>query len=130
SGSQLKNVAIPITIVKREDILKGASTNIIDAISQQPGITQLTTGPAISKPYIRGLGYYRVITMSNGIRQEGQQWGDEHGIEVDDYNVDRVEILKGPASLMYGSDGLAGVINIISNTPVSQGTLQGNINSN
>ncbi|MEO6329701.1 MAG: TonB-dependent receptor [Ginsengibacter sp.] len=130
SGTQIKNAAIPITVVKKEDIFRGASTNIIDAISKQPGISQLTTGPAISKPYIRGLGYNRVLTMSNGIRQEGQQWGDEHGIEVDDYNVDRVEILKGPASLMYGSDGLAGVINIISNTPVPQGTVKGNINSN
>ncbi len=130
SGTQTKNASVPITIVKREDIFKGSSTNIIDALSKQPGITQLTTGPAISKPYIRGLGYNRVLTISNGIRQEGQQWGDEHGIEVDDYNVDRIEILKGPASIAYGSDGLAGVINIISNTPVSQGTIKGNINSN
>lgn len=130
SSTQIKNAAIPITIVKREDIYKTASTNIIDAISKEPGISQLTTGPAISKPYIRGLGYNRVLTITNGIRQEGQQWGDEHGIEADDYNVDRVEILKGPASLMYGSDGLAGVINIISNTPVPQGTIKGNINSN
>jgi iron complex outermembrane receptor protein len=130
SGTQIKNASIPITIVNREEILKGSSTNIIDAISKQPGVMQLTTGPAISKPYIRGLGYNRVLTISNGVRQEGQQWGDEHGIEVDDYNVDKVEILKGPASLMYGSDGLAGVINIISNTPVLQGTVTGNINSN
>ncbi|MEO6454328.1 MAG: TonB-dependent receptor [Ginsengibacter sp.] len=130
SGTRIKNASIPITIVNHEEIFKNASTNIIDAISKQPGVMQLTTGPAISKPYIRGLGYNRVLTISNGVRQEGQQWGDEHGIEIDDYNVDRVEILKGPASLMYGSDGLAGVINVISNTPVLQGTVTGNINSN
>ncbi|MEO6490286.1 MAG: TonB-dependent receptor [Ferruginibacter sp.] len=130
SSSQIKTVSIPVTVIKRDDLLKGASANIIDAISHLPGITQLSTGPAISKPYIRGLGYNRVVTISNGIRQEGQQWGDEHGIEVDDYNVDKIEVLKGPASLMYGSDGLAGVINIISNTPVPQGTIKANINSN
>ncbi len=130
SNTQAKNAAIPVTIVKREELYKSAATNIIDAISKQPGITKLTTGPAISKPYIRGLGYTRVLTISNGVRQEGQQWGDEHGIEVDDYNVDKVEILKGPASLMYGSDGLAGVINIISNTPVPQGSIKGNVNTN
>jgi iron complex outermembrane receptor protein len=130
SGTRIKNAAIPITIVNREEILRSSSSNIIDAISGQPGVMQLTTGPAISKPVIRGLGYNRILTISNGTRQEGQQWGDEHGIEADDYNVDRVEILKGPASLMYGSDGLAGVINIISNTPVLQGTVTGNINSN
>lgn len=130
NGAQIKNTAIPLSVVKREDLYKSAAANIIDALSKQPGITQLTTGPAISKPYIRGLGYNRVLTISNGIRQEGQQWGDEHGIEIDDYNVDKIEILKGPASLMYGSDGLAGVINIISNTPVLQNTIKGNINTN
>ena len=76
SGTRIKNASIPITIVNREEILKASSNNIIDAISKQPGVTQLTTGPAISKPYIRGLGYNRVLTISNGVRQEGQQWGD------------------------------------------------------
>lgn len=93
-------------------------------------MSQITTGPAISKPIIRGLGYNRVVVMNDGIRQEGQQWGDEHGIEIDEYNVSRIEVLKVPASLIYGSDALAGVINIISNVPVSDGIIKGNIISN
>ncbi len=71
------------------------------------------TGPNISKPFIRGLGYNRVLTLYDGMRQEGQQWGDEHGIEVDAYNIEKGEVVKGPASLMYGSDALAGVINLM-----------------
>jgi len=66
----------------------------------------------ISKPFIRGLGYNRVLTLYDGIRQEGQQWGDEHGIEVDSYHMERAEIIKGPASLMYGSDAVAGVVSL------------------
>ncbi|HJU46015.1 MAG TPA: TonB-dependent receptor, partial [Chitinophagaceae bacterium] len=88
---------------------------------------QIATGPAISKPSIRGLGYNRVVVVNDGIRQEGQQWGDEHGIEIDEYNVSKAEILKGPASLMYGSDALAGVVNIISILPAPDGMIRGNV---
>nr|MBP6477160.1 TonB-dependent receptor [Chitinophagaceae bacterium] len=87
-------------------------------------------GPAISKPYIRGLGGNRVVIINEGVRQEGQQWGDEHGAEIDEMSVARAEVVKGPASLMYGSDALAGVINFITNSPVAEGTLKGNIISN
>jgi iron complex outermembrane receptor protein len=103
------------------------STNLIDALSKTPGVSQISTGPAVSKPSIRGLGYNRVVVVNDGIRQEGQQWGDEHGIEIDEYNVTKAEILKGPASLMYGSDALAGVMNIISILPVGEGTVKGNV---
>ncbi len=108
-------------------MLRGVSTNLIDALSKTPGVAQISTGPAISKPSIRGLGYNRVVVVNDGIRQEGQQWGDEHGIEIDEYNVTKAEILKGPASLMYGSDALAGVVNIISILPAPEGSIRGNV---
>lgn len=82
-------------------------------MAKQPGISQITTGSGISKPVIRGLGYNRVVIVNDGIRQEGQQWGDEHGIEMDEFSINKIEILKGPASLSYGSDAIAGVINMI-----------------
>jgi iron complex outermembrane receptor protein len=103
------------------------STNIIDAITKIPGVTQLTTGPNVSKPFIRGLGYNRILTLYDGVRQEGQQWGDEHGIEVDQYGVDRAEVIKGPASLTYGSDALAGVVNLIPTPPAAEGKIQGDV---
>lgn len=120
----------PIQSISLKALQENPSTNVIDAITKMPGINQLSTGPAISKPVIRGLGYNRIITLNDGIRQEGQQWGDEHGIEIDDYNVATIEVLKGPASLAYGSDGLAGVINIRSNEPMPQGTIGGKIAAN
>lgn len=129
-ATELRKIPSPISIVRKDYLNQNVSTNIVDAISKLPGITQLTTGPAVSKPYIRGLGYNRVVVVNDGIRQEGQQWGDEHGIEIDDYNIDKIEVLKGPASLVYGSDALAGVINIISDVPVPMGKIKGNINAN
>ena len=62
--------------------------------------------------------------------REGQQWGDEHGIEIDEYSVNRVEILKGPASLSYGSDAMAGVINMLPAPTLPEGTIQGNVLAN
>lgn len=125
----LREVAAPISVIEPVDLQARASTNIIGAIAREPGVAQITTGGAISKPVIRGLGYNRVVVVNDGIRQEGQQWGDEHGIEIDGASVHSVEILKGPASLMYGSDAMAGVL-IFRPAPVApMGTVRGNIST-
>ena len=119
----------PISVVSPRVLQATPSTNIIDAVAHQPGVSQITTGGGISKPVIRGLGYNRIVTVNDGIRQEGQQWGDEHGIEVDAQSVHSVEILKGPATLMYGSDAMAGVL-VLHEAPVlPQGTMALNIGS-
>ena len=77
-AAQIKKTPIPVTIIRKENLLREASTNLIDALSKIPGVSQISTGPAISKPSIRGLGYNRVVVINDGVRQEGQQWGDEH----------------------------------------------------
>ena len=111
TGSELAEKSpTPVSVVSTRFLQETSSTNIIDAIAREPGVSQITTGSGISKPVIRGLGYNRIVVVNDGVRQEGQQWGDEHGIEVDGQSVGSVEILKGPASLMYGSDALAGVL--------------------
>ena len=127
--TKLKNATAPVSIVSPQVLRATASTNIIDAISHQPGVSQLTTGGSISKPIIRGLGYNRVVVMSEGVRQEGQQWGDEHGVEVDGSSVGSVEILKGPASLMYGSDAMAGVVILHAQPSLTEGEMHANVSS-
>ncbi len=129
-ATSIRKAPVPVSIIRRTDLLQTPATNIIDILAKQPGISQIQTGPGISKPVIRGLGYNRVVIVNDGVRQEGQQWGDEHGIEIDEASVSKVEILKGPASLIYGSDAMAGVINFISTIPVAEGTVKGNILSN
>ncbi len=127
SATRIKQSPQPVSVIKRQDFVNTPATNTIDALAKLvPGVNAVSTGPAISKPFIRGLGYNRVLTINDGMRQEGQQWGDEHGIEIDDYSVQRIEVLKGPASLMYGSDALAGVINILSQVPMPEGTIKAN----
>lgn len=126
-ATSIRKAPIPVTRVTKADLLQTPSSNIIDALSRNPGVSQLSTGPAISKPVIRGLGYNRLVVINDGVRQEGQQWGDEHGIEIDENSVSRVEIVKGPASLIYGSDAMAGVINIITTTPAPNNSVRGNV---
>ncbi len=125
-----RKTPVPITVVKKADLLQSAATNIIDALSRVPGVSQLSSGPSVSKPVIRGLSYNRIVTINDGVRQEGQQWGDEHGIEIDELSVSKVEVLKGPASFMYGSDAMGGVVNFITNVPAAEGTTKGNIYTN
>ena len=127
AATTIRKAPVPVTRMNKAELLSAPSTNIIDAISRQPGVSQITTGPAISKPIIRGLGYNRLVVINDGVRQEGQQWGDEHGIEIDENSVSRIEIVKGPASLIYGSDAMAGVVNIITTTPAPQNTIRGNL---
>jgi iron complex outermembrane receptor protein len=130
TSSESQRTPSPIHVVTTETLEQTVSTNIINAISKQPGISEITTGGGISKPVIRGLGYNRVIVLNDGIRQEGQQWGDEHGIEIDEYSISKVELLKGPASLTYGSDAMAGVINLISDPNTPDSTISGRVSMN
>jgi len=116
----MKENPIAISAVSSASIDRAVENNIIDALAKNtPGLSALKTGPNISKPFIRGMGFNRVLTLYDGVRQEGQQWGGEHGLEVDNYNIDRAEIVKGPASLVYGSDAMAGVVSMFPYIPKS-----------
>jgi iron complex outermembrane receptor protein len=125
-ATEMKRAPIPIVAVGKSFMDQhSAAGNVIDAVASLPGVSAVTTGPNISKPFIHGLGYNRVVTAEDGIRQEGQQWGDEHGIEVDQNSIDRIEIIKGPASLSYGSDAIGGVVNLITPAPAPDGKTLG-----
>ncbi|SDD15473.1 TonB-dependent receptor [Pedobacter soli] len=131
-ATELRKSPVPIAVLSKKSMDQNVNTNLIEAIVKGvPGVTAVTTGPNVSKPFIRGLGYNRVLTLYDGLRQEGQQWGDEHGIEVDEYGIARAEVVKGPASLTYGSDALAGVINMIPYSPnFENGKLKGDFTTN
>lgn len=125
--AQSRRNSTSVSVVSKDE-LQGNATNLIDALARQvPGLSQITTGQGISKPVIRGLGYNRVVTVSDGVKQMGQQWGDEHGIEIDQNQPDRVEVLRGAASLMYGSDAIGGVINILEPNVPTSGQIKGEV---
>lgn len=88
---------------------KGSAT-LIEGLATIPGVSQVSTGTSIGKPVIRGLSGNRVLVYSQGVRLENQQFGEEHGLGLNDAGVESVEVIKGPASLLYGSDALGGVL--------------------
>ncbi|MDQ3536846.1 MAG: TonB-dependent receptor [Bacteroidota bacterium] len=110
-----------IESISGKNLQKMGSHNLMNALSTVPGINMISYGPGIGKPVIRGLSFSRIMTIYQGIRFENQQWGEEHGLGLNDLGIDRVEILKGPASVLYGSGALGGVINIIDEKPLTDG---------
>ncbi len=130
SATEQQYNPVPVSVVSQNDLVESTTNNIIDALRLSPGVSEITEGPAISKPVIRGLSYNRVVVVNDGIRQEGQQFGDEFGIEIDPYTVYKVEIMRGPASLSYGSDAMAGVINMISTPTLPDRRIAGSILAN
>ena len=111
SDSKLQRYStFPIDSRKIADLNKIENTNLVDALSNMPGIYNQSTGNGIAKPVIRGLSGMRVLTSLNGLRIENQQWGADHGFALFNLGIDRVEVIKGPSSLIYGADALGGVI--------------------
>jgi iron complex outermembrane recepter protein len=92
------------------DLQQKGATTLIDGLATIPGVSQISTGVSIGKPVIRGLSANRVLVYSQGVRLENQQFGEEHGLGLNDAGIESVEVIKGPASLLYGSDAIGGVL--------------------
>lgn len=104
-----------IVNVDRAYIEGNFSGSLMQSLEGIPGVKAMSIGSGQSKPAIRGLGFNRMVVAENGIKHEGQQWGEDHGLEIDQFAVDDVEIVKGPGSLLYGSDAIGGVISLRNN---------------
>ena len=99
-----------ITTLKLNDINQIKTNTIGEVLANVPGVYVASIGKGISKPVIRGLSGTRVVTYVDGLRIENQQWGGDHGIGASDLGIDRLEVIKGPSSLLYGSDAMGGVL--------------------
>ncbi|MFY0598952.1 MAG: TonB-dependent receptor [Cyclobacteriaceae bacterium] len=120
---------LAMEIIDADFLRENRKATLVNSLEDLPGINAINTGVGISKPVIRGLSFNRVIVNDKGIKQEGQQWGTDHGLEIDMFEPGRVEVIKGPSSLMYGSDGLGGVLNIFPASLPQKGTMQGSFQS-
>ncbi|WP_114491611.1 TonB-dependent receptor [Candidatus Ulvibacter alkanivorans] len=107
---------------------RGAVT-LAEGITNIPGVNSVSTGLGIGKPVIRGLSSNRVLTYAQGVRLENQQFGDEHGLGINEAGIESVEVIKGPASLLYGSDALGGVLYLNPERFASSNTTEGDLRS-
>lgn len=119
----------PLTIMAtgKQYITEHRSNSLMTSLEKLPGVSAFQVGQGFAKPVIRGLGFNRLVVAENGIKQQGQQWGADHGLEIDQYDIDNVEIVKGPASLQYGSEAIAGVVRITSHRWRSEDGLSGSV---
>lgn len=103
----------PIAVVDSEALRAAQRPTLGETLGSLPGLRNWSTGAGIGKPLIRGLGSNRVLVLADGQRVDGQQWGDEHGPNIGTEDAERIEVIRGPASVLYGSDALGGVINVV-----------------
>ncbi|MFY0672339.1 MAG: TonB-dependent receptor [Bacteroidia bacterium] len=99
--------------LRKSELIKNQQISFSQSLNQIAGVQSINTGVGVSKPVIRGLSGNRIAVNQSGIRQEGQQWGQDHGLEIDVFDVEEVELIKGASALQYGSDATGGVVNIL-----------------
>lgn len=112
-----KEATLVTEVVNATYIQKNLQGSLMKSLEDLPGVSTIDIGSGQSKPVIRGLSFNRVAVVENGIKHEAQQWGEDHGLEIDPHSVKQIEIIKGPASLQYGSDAIGGII-IINNQQI------------
>ena len=108
---------LPVSVLHRDQMLRAGAETLCNALTQIPGVSRLSTGSGIAKPVIRGLYGNRVLVLLGSLKFDNQQWQDEHGLGLPAFGVGRVEVIKGPASVLYGSEAVGGVVNIIEERP-------------
>jgi iron complex outermembrane receptor protein len=106
------NTPASVSVVEGRQLDKERTESVISAIQNEPGVNMIAEGPTVVKPVIRGLNSQDIVVVQDGIRIENLQWGNEHAPEVDSMGSDRIEVMRGPNSLLYGSDALGGVISV------------------
>lgn len=134
-------VSTPFHKLQSENVMKverasmkalktNGATTLSDGITQIPGVESISTGIGIGKPVIRGLSSNRVLVYAQGVRLENQQFGDEHGLGINGSGIESIEVIKGPASLLYGSDAMGGVLYFNPEKFAPENSTEGDVNLN
>jgi len=127
SATQHEN-AVKIDILKVNTLQVKNTPNFMEVLTKIPGVDMISKGPGVSKPVIRGLSMNDILVLNNGVRFENYQYSSHHPLGIDEFGIEDVEVIKGPASLLYGSDAIGGVINFIKEKPAPVGTITGDYN--
>ncbi|MCF8368971.1 MAG: TonB-dependent receptor [Bacteroidales bacterium] len=120
--------AVKIDVLKLDPLKITNTPNFMEVITKVPGIDMISKGSGVSKPVIRGLSMNDILVLNNGVRFENYQYSSHHPLGIDEFGIENVEIIKGPASLLYGSDAIGGVINFIKEKPAPIGSVVGDFN--
>lgn len=124
-AQDVSKVPVPVTVIDSASIREKSPNNAADLLREIPGVDAVGTGPNQVRPAIRGQQGQRILLLQDGLRLNNSRRQQDFGelpalVDVD--QIERVEIVRGPASVLYGSDALGGVINLITRMPQSDGT--------
>lgn len=117
--------AVKIEVLNLDEPHIQTSPNFTEMLTRIPGVDLISKGNGVSKPVIRGLSMNDILILNNGVRFENYQYSSHHPLGIDEFGTERVEVIKGPASLLYGSDAMGGVLNFIKEKPAPQHQFQG-----
>ncbi len=117
--------AISIESISPTSLQKSGSPSIIKTLTKRPGLDMIAKSPGVAKPVIRGLSMTNILLLNNGVKLENFQFSEDHPFIIDEYGIDKIEIIKGPASILYGSDAVGGVINFIKEKPATLNKIKG-----
>jgi iron complex outermembrane recepter protein len=120
--------AVKIDVLKLNPLETKVTPNFAEVLTKVPGVDMISKGSGVSKPVIRGLSMNDILILNNGVRFENYQYSSHHPLGIDEFGIEDIEIIKGPASLLYGSDAIGGVINFIKEKPAPQNSLAGDYN--
>jgi iron complex outermembrane recepter protein len=119
--------SLNIAVLKIDSLNRYGNYNLTDLLARTPGVSMLSTGAAIAKPVIRGLYGNRVVILISGLKFDNQQWQEEHGLGLSDIGLSKVELIKGPMSVLYGTEAIGGIINLVEEEKPKSGTSESEI---
>lgn len=121
--------AVKIDVIKSELIGEAGTPNFAESLTKIPGVDMISKGSGVSKPVVRGLSKNDILVLNNGVRYENYQYSDHHPMGIDEFGVESVEVIKGPASLLYGSDAIGGVMDFVKEKPAPVDRIIGDYNA-
>ncbi len=117
--------AITIESISPSQLQTNGSPSMVEALSARPGLDMIAKSPGVAKPVIRGLSMTNILVLNNGVKLENYQFSEDHPFLVDEYGIDKIEFIKGPASILYGSDAVGGIINFVKEKPATYNNIDG-----
>ncbi len=128
-GKSREKISYAIETISKDELYKSGQLSLAANLSKIPGVNNSSNGVAATKPVIRGLSNTNIVFLNNGIKAENFQFSSNHPFIADEFSAKKIEVIKGPVSLIYGSDAVGGVINVIKENAAPVNTIQASINS-
>ena len=118
---------VRISTIDAKQLLQSGSPGLVQSIVDIPGVDLISKGPGIGTPVIRGLSLSNILFLNNGVPMQNYQFSENHPYLIDEHGVERIEVIKGPSSLIYGSGAVGGVINLIAEPVAPEGKIMGHV---